>query len=45
MNDEDKEKLEGAIKGIKEIVASETPPPAVRIPFCRKCAYRDFCWS
>ncbi len=45
MTSDDREKLESAIKGIIEIIALERPPPAVRIPFCRKCAYRDFCWS
>jgi CRISPR-associated exonuclease Cas4 len=30
---------------IKKIVSSEKPPPQVRIPYCRKCAYKDFCWG
>jgi CRISPR/Cas system-associated exonuclease Cas4 (RecB family) len=21
------------------------PPAPTRIPFCRRCAYRDFCWG
>jgi hypothetical protein len=21
------------------------PPPPARIPFCRRCAYRAFCWA
>jgi CRISPR-associated exonuclease Cas4 len=30
---------------IKEIVKKERPPPPVKIPYCRKCAYKEFCWA
>jgi len=33
------------IKKIKEIVQADIPPKAAFIPFCRRCAYRYFCWS
>ncbi len=29
---------------IKKIADSDKPPPPARNPFCRRCAYRDFCW-
>ncbi|AWR95399.1 CRISPR-associated protein Cas4 [Acidianus brierleyi] len=32
------------IDNVKEIVKMEYPPKKVRIKFCRKCAYKDFCW-
>jgi len=38
-------KLEEAIEDIKRIAALESPPPPHRIPFCRNCAYREFCWG
>ena len=43
--DEDSIKeLEEAFNDIRNIVSMEVPPPPKRIPFCRRCAYRDFCW-
>ncbi|MCK4278016.1 MAG: Dna2/Cas4 domain-containing protein [Desulfurellaceae bacterium] len=38
------ETLKIAIKGIKEIISKEEPPLSKKIPFCRNCAYREFCW-
>jgi CRISPR-associated exonuclease Cas4 len=37
-------KVEDAIRGVHDIVTSETPPEAVEKPFCSSCAYHDFCW-
>jgi len=37
--------LERAIDDIERILCMERPPPAVKIPYCRKCAYRDMCWA
>jgi len=45
LTEENEEKVEEAIRGIHEIVNSETPPPAEEKPFCDSCAYYDFCWS
>lgn len=42
---EDIPKLEAALTEISNIVRAEKPPQAVKIPFCKKCAYRNFCWS
>lgn len=36
--------VEDAIRGIHDVVTCETPPPAVKKPFCESCAYHDFCW-
>ncbi|MDW8024197.1 MAG: CRISPR-associated protein Cas4 [Nitrososphaerota archaeon] len=30
---------------IKKIVEMECPPSPVKVPFCKKCAYREFCWA
>ncbi len=38
------EKVEDAIRGIYDIVMSDTPPEAEEKPFCSSCAYHDFCW-
>ena len=39
------EKLEKDIKEIREILTMNIPPKLVKIPFCRRCAYREFCWA
>ena len=38
-------KLREAIKSIREIISLDVPPPSVKCRFCRKCAYREFCWA
>ena len=45
LTEENEEKVEEAVRGIHEVVNSETPPPAEEKPFCDSCAYYDFCWS
>ncbi|AFZ74579.1 CRISPR-associated protein Cas4 [Natronobacterium gregoryi] len=44
LTDERTDKVEGAIRGISDVVSRETPPPAEKKPFCESCAYHDFCW-
>jgi len=39
------EELEKAIKAIKEIAILSVPPKPEKITFCRKCAYREYCWA
>lgn len=34
-----------AIKDIKDLCIKPVPPPPVKVLFCRRCAYRDLCWS
>jgi len=38
------QELQNAFRGIQRIISRDNPPPPVRIPFCRNCAYREFCW-
>ncbi len=43
--DEDTEKeLFYAKEEIKKIISEERPPSPQKTPFCKKCAYSDFCW-
>ena len=44
LTDDLAERVETAIRGIHDVVTSETPPPAEEKPFCEACAYHDFCW-
>ena len=44
LNEENRNALLRALKEIKEIVNSEKPPAPEKNPFCRRCAYREFCW-
>ncbi|MED1419945.1 MULTISPECIES: CRISPR-associated protein Cas4 [Bacillus] len=42
---EAKEKLDEAIRDIRLIASQPVPPPPKKINFCRKCAYREYCWA
>ncbi len=44
LDDERRQKVEDAIRGIHRVVTSDTPPEAAEKPFCSSCAYHDFCW-
>lgn len=44
LGEELEKKLLESLKEISKIVESEKPPAPVRIPFCRRCAYREMCW-
>jgi CRISPR-associated exonuclease Cas4 len=38
-------KIEAAIRGIYEVVESDTAPVLEKKPYCDSCAYQEFCWS
>ena len=40
-----REEVERMVANIEALVREPAPPPAVWIPFCKKCAYAEFCWS
>ncbi|CAD5244475.1 CRISPR-associated protein Cas4 [Thermococcus camini] len=44
LTEEDMETLENVLKEIERVISLENPPPAEKKPYCRRCAYRDFCW-
>jgi len=39
------EKIEKAKKDILRIVYLDSPPEPEKVKYCKKCAYRDFCWA
>lgn len=45
LTEEAAERVEEAIRGIYEIIQSDSPPAATEKPYCESCAYHDFCWS
>lgn len=45
LDDEGRQELAAALAGLHEVLARPSPPPAVRIAYCRPCAYREFCWA
>ncbi len=38
-------RIEETVATIEALVELPVPPPAEKIPFCKKCAYAEFCWS
>jgi CRISPR-associated exonuclease Cas4 len=40
-----KGQVEGIMEEIETLVVQPAPPSAVKIPFCKNCAYAEFCWS
>jgi len=36
--------LKKAFEAIEKIISRDKPPEPVRIGFCKRCAYREFCW-
>ncbi len=44
LNIKSEEELERALNEIRELVNEEKPPPPKKTPFCRRCAYNEFCW-
>lgn len=42
---EAKQKLDEAVADIRRIARLPVPPPPRKISFCRKCAYREYCWA
>lgn len=45
LTEEIEKEIEEAIKNIEKIMLEEIPPKKERIPFCKNCAFREFCWS
>lgn len=37
--------VEDLVAKIEDLTSRPAPPAAVKIPFCKKCAYSEFCWS
>ncbi|WP_132770494.1 CRISPR-associated protein Cas4 [Tepidibacillus fermentans] len=43
--EEAKKELEQAMENIRRIARMPIPPAPKKISFCRKCAYREYCWA
>lgn len=39
------QELELAIEQINNILKMDIPPKAIKIPYCKNCAYKHMCWS
>jgi len=38
------DELKKAFEAIEKIISRDKPPEPVRVGFCKRCAYREFCW-
>lgn len=45
LSEQEEYRLKETLSRIKSITRLETPPEPVFISYCRRCAYRYFCWS
>lgn len=45
LDDDSERELELVERSILQLIYSEKPPLAKKIPYCRKCAYRELCWA
>lgn len=41
----DEKEIEKVLRKINEIISMEKPPKVERKPYCKRCAYYEFCWS
>ncbi|MCD6535564.1 MAG: CRISPR-associated protein Cas4 [Thaumarchaeota archaeon] len=44
LNDESRRELLKVLREIREIVGMEKPPKPIKTHYCRRCAYKEFCW-
>ncbi len=40
-----KAEVESLVARIEALIEEPAPPSAEKIPFCKRCAYAEFCWS
>lgn len=45
LTEEDRAKIEETVEELRALLRRETPPPAKRIPACKRCAYAEYCWA
>lgn len=45
LTSDDERIMENTLKGIKEIEDASIPPKIIDKPYCKKCAYYEFCYS
>lgn len=44
LNDNNKKELLEALEEIKRIIELEKPPKPDKTMYCKRCAYKEFCW-
>lgn len=45
LTEEKEEEIKQVVLEIQKIAKKPTPAPPEKIGFCRKCAYREYCWA
>lgn len=45
LTEESEQELNQAVEAIRAIARLPVPPQPEKIHFCRKCAYREYCWA
>jgi len=45
LTEELEKEVEELIFEIRELIAQDMPPKVKKIPYCKNCGYREFCWS
>ncbi|MDK2934535.1 MAG: CRISPR-associated exonuclease Cas4 [Clostridiales bacterium] len=45
LNLEIEQEIENAIEEIQQITNHSSPPPLYKLPYCKKCAYYELCFS
>jgi CRISPR-associated exonuclease Cas4 len=40
-----KAEVEALLESLEALLREPVPPSAKKIPFCKRCAYAEFCWS
>jgi len=44
LTEADTKRLESVLEEIHTILTNPNAPPAVKIPYCRRCSYSELCW-
>jgi len=45
LTDSKRKELEEILTRLEKLIQEDIPPLPVKIPFCRGCAYNEFCWA
>jgi CRISPR-associated exonuclease Cas4 len=41
----DEEIIENALNNIERVIHLSNPPPVIHKPYCKKCAYFEYCYA
>lgn len=45
LNEENEERIKKAIAEAYKVIDQSSPPPVKKLPYCKSCAYYNFCYS